>query len=243
MRARPSRDDHPPMTPVAAPLDVALVLKRSGRALALEIGGILVAGALLVVGPAVLARSVEAAGDWGTLVATLRGVAAMLFVALTSWGVVARLRGHVLGARDFVRLGLARAQPGLQVALLAAAAVVAGLTLHLFARPGTFAGWALNALLLTGGLMAVSVLMPLVPAAVVEGLRPVAAFRRAAALTEGNRNRILGLALLVALSLAPAGALLAGLDAPVARALFELVACCIVAAVPAATYIGLRGDA
>ncbi len=252
-----SNDDAPASTP-AIRLDVALVLKRSAQAMAQDFPAMLLAGLALVMLPALAARGIAggdfgiAGGDFGiaggddlgTLLTTLRGVGAMLYVALVSWGLVSRLYGRALSPAKFLREGLARAKPGLQVALLAGAAVVAALTIQLFARPGTLAGWILDALLLAGGLLAICMLMPLVPVAVVERLGPLAAFRRAAALTEGNRNRILVVALVVVLTLAPAAALVAGVagdTGPWLKILFELLAWSLAATVPAMVYAGLRG--
>lgn len=233
------------MTSATPRLDVALAIKRSIEAFGRDFAGVALAGLALVMLPGVLTRRLPVGEDWTTLAITLRGVCAMLYVALVSWGVVARLRGRALPPRLFLREGLARAQPGVKVALLAGVAVVIGLTVQLFAAHGTLAGWLLDVLLLTAGLWAVCVLMPLVPAAVVERLGPMAAFRRAAALTEGNRNRILVLALVIVLTLAPSAALVAGFGGPAGPwliALFELVAWSLVATVPAVVYAGLRGD-
>lgn len=225
-----------------------MVLKRSMEVFGRDSGGVLIAGVALVVVPGIAFRGMGGGAHWDTLAMTLRGVCAMLFVALVSWGLVARLRGRALPPKAFVTEGFKRSQPGLQVALLVGAALFAGLTIHLFARNGTLAGWVLNSLLLTGGLMAVCIAMPVVPVAVVERLGPVAAFRRAAALTAGNRNRILVVALLLVLTLAPPAVLVALVRWPagfgrVAASLFELVAFSLIAAVPAVVYAGLRDDA
>jgi hypothetical protein len=229
----------------AARLDVALVLKRSGQVLAGDFVPILLGCVAMVVLPGAVARAVlPMLGDGAvTLMTVLRGVLAMLYVALVSWGVVSRLRGRALPPAAFFREGLVRATPGLQVALLAGAGVVLLLTLRLFAQHGTLAGWLLNSLLLTGALIALCALMPLVPVAVVESLTPVAAFRRAAALTRHNRNRIFGLALVMALTLAPSAALVAGFAGPAGPwgvALFELLAWSLAATVPAVVYAGLK---
>lgn len=234
-------------TPAAPPrLDVARVLRRSAAAIASDFLSVAGAGIALVVVPSLAVQLLApASGDWGTVVTTLRAVAAMLYVALLSWAVVAGRRGRRMPPRLFWREGLARATPGVQVALIVGAAVVAGLTLHLFARHGTVEGWLLDVLLLSAGLLGVCVLMPLVPVAVVERLRPMAAFRRAAALTEGNRNRLLGLALIVALALAPVGAVVAGVAGPVAPLLaagLEICALGLLGTVPAVVYADLRGD-
>ncbi|GGE08880.1 hypothetical protein GCM10011529_14130 [Polymorphobacter glacialis] len=233
------------MTPLPPPtpprLDVALTIRRTLQAYARDFAAVLLAGIMLVVLPAVLARSIPAAGDWTTLVITARAVCAMLYVALVSWGVVARYSGRALPPRAFLREGLARATPGLQVALLAGAAIVAGLTVQLFARHGTLAGWALDALLLAAGLWAACVVMPVVPAAVAERLSPMQAFRRAAALTEGNRNRILVLALLALFTLAPTTILAITAGNPWLLAGVELLAWSLAATLPAVIYTVLRG--
>lgn len=224
-------------------LDVPLVLKRTGEAFRHDFVGIVFGGLALVVVPGVLTRGGGQGVEADTLLTVLRCLLAMLYVALVSWGVVSRLRGRALAPRDFIREGLARAQPGLQAALLVGAGVVVGLIVRLFAQAGTLAGWMLNSLLLTGALVALCALMPLVPVAVVERLTPLAAIRRAAALTRYNRNRILGVALLLALTLAPSAALVAGLPGPAepwGLALFEMLAWSLAATVPAAVYAGLE---
>ena len=229
-------------------LDIALAIRRTLQAFARDFAGVVLAGLALVTLPGVVSRSISIGDDGATILLTLRSVCAMLYVALVSWGVVARLRGRALPANLFVREGLARARPGLQVALLAGASVFIGLILQLFARPGTFEGWLLDISLLALGLWAAAALMPLVPVAVVERLGPVAAMRRALALTEGNRNRTLALALLVALTLAPSAVLVAGFGGLagggiVLQSLFELLAWSLIATVPAVVYAGLKGAA
>ena len=228
-------------------LDVILALRRAVEMVWRDLVSVIMAGVLLVTLPAVLARQLPGGADWATLATVLRGVCATVFVALVSWGVVARLGGRALPPRRYLREGLVRATPGVQVALLIAAAVVAGLTLQLFAQAGTLAGWLLNSMLLTAGLLAVTTLLPAVPAAVVEGLRPMAALRRAAALTAGNRDRILALALVVGLALAPSAAIIAGIAAPNGAglwfaAVFDLVAWSLTATVPAVVYVLLVGE-
>lgn len=236
----------PAAGPDAEPrLDVVLALRRAVEVVWRDLLAVIVAGLVLLTLPALATRNLPDGADWATLSTTLRGVCAMLYLALVSWGVVARLGGRALPPRRFLSEGLRRATPGVQVALLIAAAVVVGLTLQLFARHGTLAGWLLNSMLLTAGLLALTTLLPAVPAAVVEGLGPMAALRRAAALTAGNRDRILALTLVVGLALAPSAALVVGLGGPSEtglwlRALFELVAWSLAAAVPAVVYVLLR---
>ncbi|KAB7647661.1 hypothetical protein [Polymorphobacter fuscus] len=238
----------PPPAPENRPrIDVLLALYRAVQVFWLDFASVIAAGVLLVTLPGALTHHLPNTADWGTLTTTLRGVCAMLYVALVSWGVVARLAGRALPPRRYLSEGLARATPGVQVALLIGAMVVAGLTLQLFARHGTFAGWLLNSLLLTAALLAVTTLMPAVPAAVVERLGPMAALRRAAALTAGHRDRLLALALLVGVTLAPSAALVAGVGGSGGgiwlRSIFELVAWSLAATVPAVVYALLREPA
>jgi hypothetical protein len=234
----------PPGRPDAEPrLDIVLALRRAVEVVWRDLFAVIIAGIALLTLPALASQSLPAGADWATLTTTLRGVCAMLYLALVSWGVVARLAGRALPPQRFLSEGLRRATPGVQVALLLAAAGVVGLTLQLFARHGTIAGWLLNSMLLTAGLLALTTLLPAVPAAVVERLGPMAALRRAAALTAGNRDRILALTLVVGLALVPSAALVAGLPPAASlwlRALFELVAWSLAAAVPAVVYVLLR---
>jgi hypothetical protein len=226
-------------------LDVAQVLKRAAVALWADGPAIFVAGVLLVLLPAGLGLGVAEGNGLVTLVLTLRGVGAILFVALVSAGSVARWRGQPLPPPTFLRAGFAAAQPGVQAGLVLAAAVFVGLIIQLFARHGTVAGWLLDVLLLTLGLGGASLLLPVVPAAVVEQLTPRAAFARAAALTEGNRNRVLGIVLLMALALAPLWALATGGAGPLgfwALTLVELAGFSLVAVVSAAVYVGLMPE-
>ncbi len=229
----------------AARLDVMLALYRTLAALRADFAALLLGGVLLVSVPSLLVDLLAPEAGYGpdmaTLLTTGRAVLAMLFMAQVSWGVVARLGGVRLTASDFVREGLRRAQPGLKVALLAGAAVVLGLTLLLFARHGTPQGFVLQTLLLTLALWALCTLMPAVPVAVVERLGPVAALRRSASLTAGNRDRTLFLDLLAGLAIAPSGLLIQSLaPAPLLSAVFELFAWGLAATLPAVVYAGLR---
>jgi hypothetical protein len=220
------------------PLDVALVLRRLLPALAADTVPLLGGLVLLVLLPGIMTRLADTGGEAGTLFVILRALLAMVYVAGTAPIVVARAQGRHLGWRG----GFASATPGVQVALLVGALVVAGMTLHLFARHGSVAGWLLDVLLLSAVLLGASILLPLVPLAVVETLSPIAAIRRAAALTLGSRNRLLALALLAGLTLAPIAALAFGFGGhggPVAAALFEAAAWLVAALVPALVYAGL----
>jgi hypothetical protein len=140
---------------------------------------------------------------------------------------------------------LAQATPGVQAGLLVGALVVAGMTVHLFARHGSVSGWLLDVLLLSAALLGASVLLPLVPVAVIEGFSPVPAMRRAAALTLGSRNRLLALTLLAGLTLAPLAALAFGFGGGGVwrAALFEATAWLVAALLPALVHVGLMENA
>ncbi|WP_439533395.1 hypothetical protein [Polymorphobacter sp.] len=236
------------MTDEQAPetrLDVMLALYRTLAVLRANFAALLLGGVVLVSLPSLLVNMLapEAgySADMATVLTTARAVLAMLFMAQVSWGVVARLGGLRLAPSDLVREGLRRAQPGLKVALLAGAGIVLGLTVQLFAQHGTPQGFVLQTLLLTLALWALCTLMPAVPAAVIERLGPIAALRRAAALTAGNRDRTLLLGLLAGLAIAPSGLLIRSIGpAPWLSAVFELFAWGLAATLPAVVYAGLR---
>lgn len=223
-------------------LDIWAALRASGQVLARDFAAVTAAGFALIIIPGILSRSLEPGPDWMTLVTTVRGVMAMLFVALVSFGVVARLSGRRLLPHEFLRERLLAARPGLQTALIAGIAVMLALIIHLFSRHGTVAGWLLDGLLLSAGLWAVSTVMPMVPVAVIERRSPLNALQRAAALTEGNRDRLLLLALLVGLPVGLAGAITAGFGGEagvLAKSLVEFIAGAAAGTVPAVVYAGL----
>lgn len=224
-------------------LDIALALRRTIAALRLDLPSLLVAGLMLVALPGLLIDVFTPDAGYSTdaaiLLITLRAVLAMLFIAQSSWSVLARLAGLRLTPGAALRQGLARAQPGLKVALLAGAAIVAGLILNLFARHGTMPGFILETLLLAVALWAVGALMPAIPAAIIEGLGPMAALRRAARLTAGNRDRTLVLGLIAALAAAPALLLVRSTGPLWLSALVDVYAAGLVACLAAVVYASL----
>jgi hypothetical protein len=221
--------------PATRPLDVAMVLRRTLPAVFVDPVPVLGGLVLLVVLPGVVTRLVIVGNDGETLLVILRALLAMVYAAMVSPIIVARVQKRTIP----LRAAIGRSTPGVQAALLLGAAVVAGMTLHLFARHGSVAGWLLDVLLLSAALLGASILMPLVPVAVIEALSPMAAMRRAAGLTSGNRNRILALALLAGLTLAPLAALAIWVPGLWGVALFEGAAWLIAALLPALVYAGL----
>lgn len=224
-------------------LDIVQALARTVTALRLDLSALIAAGSLLVALPGLAIDMLAPDDGYGTdaaiLLITLRAILAMLFVAQLSWAVMARLGGLRLPAGIVLRQGLAHAQPGLKVALLAGAAIVSGLILKLFAQHGTMPGFLLETLLLTLGLWAICALMPAIPAAIMEGLGPLAALRRAARLTAGNRDRTLVLGLIAAAAVAPA-LLLVHTTGPLwLSALVDVYAAGLIATLAAVVYASL----
>ena len=231
--------------------DIALAIRRVTLAFWDDFAAIVIGGFVAVTVPQLLAApfAADLGAGAGTLVTTARAVLAMLYVAVVSHGVTRRLAGQPLPTGRFIAQGLSRARPGVEVALLLGAGGVVLLTIELFGRTGTLAGTALHALVAGGAIWAACMLLPVVPAATAERLRPLAAIRRAAALTLGHRDRLLVLLILVALTLLPAAVLIAVLvEGDAARvdgaglwlsALFGLLACSLVATVPPVVYAGL----
>ena len=92
----------PPRTPETSTprLDILLALHRTAQAVRADLVAILLGGGLLVSLPGYAARLLAPEGgytaDVATLVTTGRAVLAMLYLALVSWGVVARLTGRAL---------------------------------------------------------------------------------------------------------------------------------------------------
>lgn len=232
------------MVPQASPrLDIPLALQRTLAALRQTLPAILLGGLLLVALPGLAIDLLKPlagyAPDVEILLITLRAVLSMLFMAQLSWAVLARLSGRRLPPRALLKQGLAHAQPGLKVALLAGAAIVTGLILKLFAAQGTTQGFLLQSLLLTAALWAICTLMPAVPAAIMERLGPLAALRRAAYLTAGNRDRTLALGLIAGLATFPTLLWARSLSTPVVTALTDTAALALISTLAAVVYAGL----
>jgi len=224
-------------------LDIVLALQATVAALRQSLSALLAGGLMLVGLPGLLidllAPQQGYGADTAILLITLRAVLSMLFIAQLSWAVLARLSGLQLPVRAMLGQGLARAQPGLKVALLAGAAIVTGLILKLFAQHGTTPGFLLETLLMAAGLWAMGALMPAIPAAVMEGLGPLAALRRAARLTAGNRDRTLVLGLIAGLAIVPALLLVRSTGPVWLSALVDVYATGLVTTLAAVVYAGL----
>ncbi len=193
--------------PAAPPLDIVAVLRLALFAWWREFAPILALGALLVTLPALLARLIgPGAGESATLVVTAQGVCGMLFLSAVAFGVLHLFARKPLGPWRFIAAGLGAAQPGLVVALILGAGAMSVRIVFLIASAlGPMAGGFIDGLATAAALWALATLLPAVPAAVAERLGPIAALQRAAALTRGNRVRLLGLCFVLMLALIPIG--------------------------------------
>lgn len=245
----------------AAPLDVALALRRIVLGFWHDFAPIVLLGIIMVLVPEVV---LALAGTHGgsTIVATFGGMLRVLYVVIVSYGALARLDGRPLGLRVFARTGVAASPRALSVALLLGAGVVLVQVGLLLAGLAGDAAIGVRASLVVAGFAVAVVVTPAVPLALVERRTPVATLARAVALTRGNRGRIAIILGVVVLTIVPARLVIAatvyGLAPSVARvgaidaamtlaspglwllALFDLLGWGVAAVVPAAVFRGLR---
>jgi hypothetical protein len=176
-------------------LDLGALAARAARAWWRDFAPITLLGFGLLTLPGLVAGALLGAAPatdpvWGTAVATILGILAMLFFAAVAVGVVSGELGRPLPPARFALLGMAGAAAGLPVGLLfgtAAVAVLIALRLAPLAGPvGAVAGAAALALALAG----LAAWLPAIPAAVAERAGTLAALRRAARLTRGERTRL-----------------------------------------------------
>ncbi len=187
------------------PLDILAVLRLSVIAWWREFAPIVGLGVLLVTLPTLIAQLIgPGTPGASTLIATARGVCAMLFLSATGYGVLHAFARRPLAPARFIAAGLSAAQPGLVVALILGAGLMTVRIVFLIA--GMLAPMAegfIDGMATAAALWALATLLPAVPAAVAERLGPVAALERAAALTRGNRVRLLLLCLVLFLAMIP----------------------------------------
>ena len=245
----------------AAPrrLDVALALRQILEVFARDAAPILLLGFGMVSIPALALGALPPAEGLGTMLSVAIGLSGLLYVTIVSFGAMTRLVGRPLDPARFAAAGLAASPPGYSVALLLGAGAVVAAIVGLLLP----AGAPLHLLLWAAAAWGLVVVLPALPAALAERLGPVAALRRAARLTRGNRGRIVALLLVVPLlGLLPAatvigqvvpvfgigrdgGAALLALGDPRLwlKTGFELVAVALTATVPPVVYMQLAGIA
>lgn len=187
----------------ARPLDVLLTLRLALLLWWRDFAPITLLGMQFMLFPALIARGLAGPGVTispaaATIVQTILGVLAMLYVASVTFGIMSALVGRPLAWRRFILLGLGAAQPGLVVALVLG---VGMMTLAIVALLGRTLSAAIPLAAIGLGLWGLAVLMPAVPIAVAERLGPLDALARARAVTRGNRWRLVGMVAIVAVLL------------------------------------------
>lgn len=241
-------------------LDVALALRQMVLAFWHDFAPIVPLGFVMVTLPAV-ALHLIGSHSGSTILATFGGMLGVLYGVIVTVGTLARLSGRPFTPRLFVRAGIVASPQGLSVALLLGAATV--LTLVGLLLAGLTAPYAKisQLLIVAAAFLGLVVVLPAVPAAIVERRTPLAALRRAAALTRGDRGRIAAVVLVLLLAVVPARIVVAasiyGLAASLARtaavdagmtlfspglwllALFDLLAVGLAATLPAVVYVQL----
>lgn len=192
-------------------LDVMLALRQMVQTFWDDFGPIIVCGLVLLLLPGVVGQMLLKPADPGlpvntgmaTLVQTLNGLGTMIFVAVVSFGTLARLAGRPLDLRGYTRIGLLASQPGLLVGLVMGIAGMAVGVVYILGS-GSAVG-RLAGIAAMGALVYATVIWATaVPAAIAERLAPVAALRRSAELTRGTRMRIFGTMLVAVLGILPA---------------------------------------
>lgn len=196
----------------AAPLDLGAALRQTLRSFWDDFAPIIVLGFLLLTLPSLFLHSTlnevpadghPAGGTMDTVIETLVAVLAMIYVSAVNYGVMCTLAGQQLDTSAFIWAGLRAARPGLLVALVLGSMLMVALILVILFGRGSPLGW----LFVTG--VAVAVVIALVtwlvaiPVAVAERQMPWAALRRSAALTNGNRGRLIGFVAAILLGLLP----------------------------------------
>lgn len=188
-----------------SPIDILAVLRLAVIAWWRDFAPILGLGALLLTLPELVRRALGPTLTQGaTLITTLQGVCAMLFLSAVIYGVLHMFARRPLSPRAFISSGLAAAQPGLVVALILGAGAVSVRIVFLIANSlDPMAAGFVDGMATAAALWALATLLPAVPAAVAERLGPIAALQRAAVLTRGNRIRLLGLVAVVGMTIVP----------------------------------------
>lgn len=240
--------------------DVALALRQVVLTFWHDFAPIVPLGFVMVTLPAV-ALHLIGSNSGSTVLATFGGMLSVLYVVIVTVGSLARLTGRPFAPMAFVRAGIAASPQGLSVALLLGAGVV--LTLVGLLLAGLAAPYAAisQLLIVAAAFLAMIVVLPAVPAAIVERRSPLAALKRAAALTRGDRGRIAAVVVMLALAVVPARLVVeasiygtatslartAAIDAGMTLlspglwllALFDLLAWGLAATLPAVVYLQL----
>lgn len=174
--------------------DVGRALADIARAFWLDLPAIALSGLLTVAIPIGCSFWFASGGGADVLIILAQGFTACLFAAIVAHGVLARRQGAPLPPVEFVLRGLRASQPGVNVGLVfASALMIVPIALSL---TQALAMSDLTTLFVRLGAVGIAVaiivrLVPVISAAVAERLGPLAALRRADTLTLGHRVRLM----------------------------------------------------
>jgi len=202
----------PSVSSPVARLDLGAALRQTLRSFWDDFAPIVVLGFLLLTLPSVLLHASSeplpteanpAGGAMDTVIETLVAVLAMIYVSAVNYGVMCTLAGRRLDTSSFIWAGLRASRPGLLVALVLGSMLMAALILVMLFGRSSPLGW----LFVTGVSVAVVVALVTwlvaVPVAVAERRMPWDALKRSAAITVGNRGRLVGFVGAILLGLLP----------------------------------------
>lgn len=169
-----------------------------------EFAAILTAGFLLLTVPSLAAHVLGNADNElaGTISLTGLWVLTMLFFAVVSAGATRTDGNSRPDVRTFLWSGFASAKPGLLVALVIGVVAMIGVIAITIVQGHMLAGPA-RVLVIVTLIWLLAIWLPAIPLAVAERLDPIAALRRAAALTRDRRGALAALLIIVFLALLP----------------------------------------
>jgi hypothetical protein len=202
----------PSASPSLAPrLDLGAALRQTVQCFWDDFAPIILLGFLLLTLPSLLlhatatpAAEVDAAGTTAeTVIETFVALLAMLYVSAVNYGVMCTLAGRPLDTGTFIWAGLRAARPGLLVALVLGSLLMGALILVILFGRGSAVGWLFAVGIGVAIVLALVTWIVAIPAAIAERRMPWDALRRSAALTVGNRGRLIGFVGAVVLGLLP----------------------------------------
>lgn len=202
----------PSASPSVVPhLDLGAALRLTVKCFWDDFAPIVLLGFLLLTLPSLLlhatatpAAQVDAVGTTAdTVIETFVALLAMIYVSAVNYGVMCTLAGRPLDTGTFIWAGLRAARPGLLVALVLGSMLMVALILVILFGRGSPIGWLFAIGVAVAVVLALVTWIVAIPAAVAERRMPWDALRRSAALTLGNRGRLIGFVGAIMLGLLP----------------------------------------
>lgn len=198
-------------TPSIARLDLAAALRQTVRCFWDDFAPIVLLGFLLLTLPSLLlhlsatppAEADVVGSTTDTVIETFVALLAMLYVSAVNYGVMCALAGRPLETTTFMWAGLRASRPGLLVALVLGSMLMAALILVILFGRGSPVGWLFATIVGVALVIALVTWIVAIPAAIAERRMPWDALRRSAALTFGNRGRLVGFVGAMLLGLLP----------------------------------------